>query len=247
FSASRLAYLRAMMPRSARAATVVATPSAHVAADVVDAFGVDPTRTIVVPHPIETARPDDGLVADVRRRHAGAGRLFVFPAITHPHKGHLRLLEALARHWPDTDDRLVLIGGEGAAEGEVRAAVERLGLGGRVVRPGRVPAAERDALLAAADLLVFPSEEEGFGAPVAEAMALGTPVVCSDIPALAEVSGGAAVLVGPEPEAIAAGMSEALRRSDELVTFGSRRVTSFSSAAAGHALATAYRTAAGRV
>lgn len=245
FSAGRLAYLRLMMPRSARAATVVATPSAHVAADVVDAFGVDPTRTMVVPHPIETAIPDECLVVDARRRYAGAGRLFVFPAITHPHKGHVRLLEAMAHHWPDTDDRLVLIGGEGAAEAEVRAAIDRLGLGQRVLRPGRVTATERDALVAAADLMVFPSEEEGFGAPVVEAMALGTPVVCSDIPALAEVSGEAAVLIGHEPGAIAAGIREALDRTEELITLARWRATAFSPEAAGSALATAYRRAAG--
>jgi alpha-1,3-rhamnosyl/mannosyltransferase len=245
FPAGRLAYLRAMMPRSARAASVVATPSAHVAADVVDAFGIDPARTIVVPHPIETPVPDELLVAEARRCHVGAGRLFVFPAITHPHKGHIRLLEAMAHHWPDRDDRLVLIGGEGAAEAAVRDAIDRLGLAGRVLRPGRVSAAERDALMAAADLMVFPSEEEGFGAPVVEAMALGTPVVCSDIPALAEVSGGATVLAGHEPDAIAAGMRTALERTEELIALGRWRATAFSPEAAGSALATAYRRATG--
>ena len=244
FSRGRLAYLRAMMPRSARAATVVATPSAHVAADVVDAFDIDAARTVVVPHPVEIPVPDPALVDEVRRRYAGAGRLFVFPAITHPHKGHLRLLEAIAHHWPDPDDRLVLIGGEGSEEPAVLGAIDRLGLGGRVVRPGRVAAPERDALLAAADLVVFPSEEEGFGAPVVEAMTLGTPVVCSDIPALAEVTGGAAVLTALDPEAIADGMRAALGRSADLVALGRWRAMAFSPEAAGAALATSYRQAA---
>ena len=245
FSAGRLAYLRAMMPRSARAASVIVTPSAHVAADVVDAFGIDPARTVVVPHPIEIPAPDAALVEEMRRRVGGSGRLFVFPAITHPHKGHVRLLEAMAHHWPDTDDRLVLIGGEGSEETAVRAAIERLGLGARVVRTGRVTASERDALIAAADLLVFPSEEEGFGAPVVEAMALGTPVVCTDIAALVEVAGGAAVLVGHDPAAIAAGMRDALCRAEELTALGRWRATAFSPEAAGAALALAYRRAAG--
>lgn len=245
FSAGRLAYLRAMMPRSARAASVIVTPSAHVAADVVDAFGIDPARTVVVPHPIEIPAPDAALVEEMRRRVGGSGRLFVFPAITHPHKGHVRLLEAMAHHWPDTDDRLVLIGGEGSEETAVRAAIDRLGLGARVVRTGRVTASERDALIAAADLLVFPSEEEGFGAPVVEAMALGTPVVCTDIAALVEVAGGAAVLVGHDPAAIAAGMRDALCRAEELTALGRWRATAFSPEAAGAALALAYRRAAG--
>ena len=56
-----------------------------------------------------------------------------------------------------------------------------------MVRTGRVDDNDRDGLIRLADALVFPSEYEGFGAPVVEAMALGTPVICSDQPALKEV------------------------------------------------------------
>ena len=79
--------------------------------------------------------------------------------------------------------------------------IERLELGRRVVRPGRVTDAHRDGLIALADALVFPSEYEGFGAPVVEAMALGTPVICSDQPALAEVVGDAGIVLPREAEA----------------------------------------------
>ena len=56
---------------------------------------------------------------------------------------------------------------------------------------------ELPALYRGADLFAFPSRHEGFGLPVLEAMAQGTPVVCADIPALVEVAGGAARLVAP--------------------------------------------------
>ena len=87
---------------------------------------------------------------------------------------------------------LVLLGGRGGADAERRRGrSSRVGVGDRVVRPGRVSAADRDGLIALAEALVFPSEYEGFGAPVLEAMALGTPSSCSDQAALPEVAGDA--------------------------------------------------------
>ena len=95
----------------------------------------------------------------------------------------------------------MLLGGRGLAEDEVVATIDRLGLGPRVIRPGRVPAADRDGLIAAAEALVFPSEYEGFGAPLLEAMAAGTPVVCSDRAAVPEVVGDAALVRPIDPDA----------------------------------------------
>ena len=76
--------------------------------------------------------------------------------------------------------------------------------------------------------LVYPSLYEGFGIPVLEAMACGTPVVTSRGGATEEVAGGAAVLVDPlDPVAIAAGIAEAERRRDELVARGLERARAF--------------------
>ena len=92
------------------------------------------------------------------------------------------------------------------------------GLERRVVRPGRVPAADRDGLIALAEALVFPSEYEGFGAPVVEAMALGTPVVCSDQAALAEVVGDAGIVLPRDVDAWAGALDEvAAATADALV------------------------------
>jgi glycosyltransferase involved in cell wall biosynthesis len=173
----------------------------------------------------------------------GSGRVLVFPAITHPHKGHLFLLEVMGRYWDDPDLRLVLLGGAGAADDEVTATIERLGLGHRVVRPGRVTDAHRDGLIALADALVFPSEYEGFGAPVVEAMALGTPVICSDEPALAEVVGDAGIVLPRDGEAWADALDVLTRRSAELRSAGRLRAASFTAERSGAGLAMAYRTA----
>jgi glycosyltransferase involved in cell wall biosynthesis len=87
---------------------------------------------------------------------------------------------------------------------------------------------ELAALLRGARCLVYPSLYEGFGLPVLEAMACGTPVVTSRGGATEEVAGGAAVLVDPhDPAAIAAGIEEAGRRRDELVAAGRDRAAAF--------------------
>jgi glycosyltransferase involved in cell wall biosynthesis len=87
------------------------------------------------------------------------------------------------------------------------AVIDRLGLRDAVVILGPVPDADLPALYTAAELLALPSLHEGFGLPVLEAMACGTPVVAADIPALAETAGGAALLVDPrDASALAAAM-----------------------------------------
>ncbi len=93
---------------------------------------------------------------------------------------------------------------------------------------GRIEDDELAALMRGARCLVFPSVYEGFGLPVLEAMACGTPVVTSRGGATEEVAGGAAVLVDPlDPESIAAGMAEAEARRRELVPLGLARAQEF--------------------
>lgn len=199
FSRQKLLWLRTVVPRSVARAAVVSVPSEFVRGTVVEAFGVDPDGVVVVPHGVEPV-PGTAVVPEeeIRRRYGLLGPYVVYPAITHPHKDHVTLLGAAARLAPAHPDlSVVLLGGAGSAHEAVARAVEELGLAGRVVRPGRVTAEDRDALVAHATVLAFPSRYEGFGAPVLEAMALGTPVVAADATALPEVTGGAAVLVAP--------------------------------------------------
>jgi glycosyltransferase involved in cell wall biosynthesis len=240
-------YLERTIPRSVRRAAVVAVPTEYVRTTVVDAYGVDPERVVVVPHGVEPSLGSDApSAAELRHRYGlGGGRLLVYPAITHPHKNHRFLLDLMARHWIDPDLRLVLLGGRGAADADVMADVARLGLEGRVVRPGRVPDAHRDGLLAAADALVFPSEYEGFGAPAVEAMALGAPVICSDQPALAEVVGDAGLVLPLASEAWADALDEVDARRTEMSAAGRRRAQAFTIDRSGAALAAAYELALG--
>lgn len=243
----KLQYLKAVVPRAARRAAIIAVPTDYVKETVTTAFGIEPNRVVVVPHGVE---PSLGLNApdetELRRIYGlGSGRVLVFPAMTHPHKGHRFLLDVLAGHWKDPELRLVLLGGAGSVEAEVTKSILGLGLEHQVIRTGRVPDAHRDGLISLASALVFPSEYEGFGAPVVEAMALGTPVICSDQLALVEVVGQAGLVLPLKSDAWADALDQLDARSAEMIAMGRQRATEFTSAKSGAALAAAYAAAAG--
>lgn len=129
-----------------------------------------------------------------------------------PRKNVVGLLEAFARvrrRLPDC--RLALAGPPMGDASVVARAIDRLDLAAHVSSLGSVPEGHLPSLYSAARLFVLPSLFEGFGLPIIEAMACGTPVVCASIPALAETAGDAAVLVDPrDPRALADAMVRAL-------------------------------------
>lgn len=175
----------------------------------------------------------------------GSRRFVVMPGITHPHKGHRFLLDVVANCWTDPDLRVVLLGAPGSADEDVNRRIAERGLHRRVVRVGRVSERDRDALIAEAEVLAFPTEYEGFGAPVLEAMALGTPVICSDQPAVAEVVGDAATVRPLRIDAWADALDETMRHRRALVTAGRERARRFTLPASGADLAAAYHRVAG--
>lgn len=248
FSRLKLAYLNTAMPRSARRARVVTVPSNYVKGTVVDAFGVDPARVVVVPHGYEPALLRERTpAAELRQRYGlGDGPVVVYPAMTAPHKNHRFLIELMQRSWTDPALRLVLIGGTGLADDAVTSAIAAAGpaVERRIVRAGRVSDADRNGLLAMAAALVFPSEYEGFGAPLIEAMALGTPVVCSDATCLPEVAGNAAIVCPLDLDAWADALDQVVQRRTELVAAGIERVAAYTARRSGQALLGAYELAA---
>ena len=116
------------------------------------------------------------------------------------------------------------------------------GVGGDARFLGFVPREELPALYAAATVFAYPSEVEGFGLPVAEAMAQGTPVVTSAGTATEEVAAGAAVLVDPfDVDSIAGGLVDAQRRHGELAAAGRRRAAELTWDATAQRTLDAYR------
>ena len=144
---------------------------------------------------------------------------------------------------PAADGSYVLTVGTLEPRKNVGAAVEAARLAGLELRVagasgwggvtrqgwvGEPSDAELATLMRGARCLVYPSLYEGFGVPIVEAMACGTPVVTSRGGATEEVAGGAAVLVDPrDPAAIAEGIAEADRRREELVRLGRARAAQF--------------------
>lgn len=150
-----------------------------------------------------------------------------------PRKNLPRLIEATAKLGVEL--RIAGARGWGGVEAE----------GSHVTWVGRPSDAELAVLLRGASCLAYPSLWEGFGIPVLEAMACGTPVVTSESSAMAEIAEGAAELVDPrDVDAIAAGIERALARSDELRAAGLERAARFTWRAAADAVVDSYRRAA---
>ncbi|MBN2624357.1 MAG: glycosyltransferase family 4 protein [Acidimicrobiales bacterium] len=195
FLPHKRAYLQRSIPRSVRAAASVVAPTQFVRQGLVDRFGVAPERVLIAPWGVEPASTDVS-VAQVQARYGLPRRWFVFPSFTWNHKNHGLLLRAFATVAArEHDVMLVLTGGEGPAEQAVVDQISRLGLRGRVRRTGLIPRRDVLAIVRGAVAMTFPSQYEGFGLPVLEAMSLGTPVVSSDAAALPEVVGGAGRVV----------------------------------------------------
>ena len=233
FTRTKLAYLGRRVPNAVRRATVVT------------AVGVDPSRVVVVRHGIEsTLGSSPTPEAELRRRFSiTTPRVLVYPAITHPHKNHEFLLRLMASAWSDPQLGIVFAGGAGLADDDVSRLVSELGLSSRVVRTGRVSPADRDGLIAMAEAVVFPSKFEGFGAPVLEAMAIGTPVIASDATALPEVIADGGIVRGLEANLWADALDVVRERRSELIAKGRARSANFSAAESARDLLGAYELA----
>jgi len=250
FSRVKRAYLRATVPTSVKRAVVVIVLTEFIRQDVVERIGIDPEKILLVPPGIDPPLPIDPAVALAARRRHGIGEapFFLYPAITYAHKNHVSLVRAFGRV-AAVDDRpkLVLTGGEADAEGALRTEISGLGLGDRVVRTGRVPRADLDALFSEARALTFPSLYEGFGIPVLEAMSRGVPVIASASAALPEVLGDAGVLVEPGDEVAWSDAMVRMLDDDEhraaMVARGSRRAARFTWSASAEAMLRAYEVA----
>jgi glycosyltransferase involved in cell wall biosynthesis len=240
FSRTKRAYLAAMIGRSVRQARMVAVPSQYVRESVIHAYGVAPTNVRVVPHGFEPdllkeITPE----AELRQRFAlGNGPVIVYPAVTHPHKNHRFLIDLLKTRWTDPDLRLVLTGASGAAERSIAAATDP-----RIRRLGRVSAADRNGLLKMAEAMVFPSQYEGFGAPLIEAMALGCPVIASDSTCIPTIVDKAGLVLPLSIDAWAGALDRVLRTRATMIAAGLRRAEAFTARTSGAALAGVYRAA----
>jgi glycosyltransferase involved in cell wall biosynthesis len=177
--------------------------------------GIDGDRLRFVPLGVETERASAEEVQRVRATYSLPERYLLFVGTVEPRKNLKGLIAALEHL--DDPPLLVVAGaaGWGDAGGEPHPGVQFLGF---------IPGEDLGGLYAGASVFCYPSTREGYGLPVLEAMAQGTPVVTSKGSATEEVAGDAAVLVDPlDPADIARGLDEAARRSADLSARGLAR------------------------
>lgn len=249
FGLAKRTYVRLSIPPSVRAARRVVTLTRWTQQEIISRLGVRPDRMVLISPGTEPPGPEPSAsrTDEVLGRYDLAGRrFFVYPAITYPHKNHVMLVGAFAELVESHPDAvLVLTGGPGPCDEEVRSASARAGTSARVRRPGRIPAADLDVLYRRAAALTFPSLYEGCGMPVLEAMMRGCPVLAANATALPEVVGGAGPLIDPDdPAAWSAAMRGALDDAawrDGLVDAGRRRAAQFEWVTAVKALEDLYR------
>lgn len=212
-------YLEWSTRRHTRLAVRVIADSEATRRDLIRQYGADPERVAVVyPGRDEalTRQDDPAHWTRVRARYGIPGDYLLYLGTLQPRKNLVRLLQAfaglLAAEPSAAGLSLVLAGGRGWHAAHVEHWIERLDLVGRVVLTGYVAETDKAALLSAALALVYPSLYEGFGLPLLEAMACGTPILTSNISSLPEVAGPAAVLVDPlSVESITEGMARLIR------------------------------------
>jgi glycosyltransferase involved in cell wall biosynthesis len=199
------------LERTLRVAARVIVPSEATRRDLVELYGVENERIATIPLGVDAdvfRPPNEDEVRGVRDRYRLDGPYLVFLGLD-PRKNLPALAEAVRRMPASSRPTLVLVGGrpwDPAGRNRVREALDSVPPGslGRVVLTGYVPDATKAALLGGADALVYPSLYEGFGLPVLEAMACGTPVIASNVAALPELVDGVGVLVDPsDPDELA--------------------------------------------
>ena len=195
-----LLYLKAMMPMFCARADAIVSVSQSTKADLIALYGVSPDQIHVVPEAAgkHFAPQTPERVAACRERYWLPDRYIVSVGTIEPRKNLSRLVDACSALFADRlIDGLVLVGARGWLYDDFFRHLEAFPWRERVILPGFVPDADLPAVYAGALLTVVPSLYEGFGLPVLEGMACGSPVCASNSSSIPEVCGHAARLFDP--------------------------------------------------
>jgi len=248
------AYRRMNYPHAARAANAIIINSHSLRGEVERYLKVDPRKLKLIYEAVDhdLFQPGDAGAARAQVASYGVTRPFIlFVSSLWEYKNCHGLLRAWALARADLPDHQLVIVGPGRDEkylARLHSIAGELGISGDLVFTGGVPLEETVRFYQAADAFVYPSLNETFGLPILEAMACGCPVVTSDISAMPETAGGAAVLADPEdPASIARAIVEAAGPGrDKLRDCGLKRAAEFTWGATAAATLDVYRESAER-
>lgn len=236
FLPNKLAYLYAkfMIGYAVHKAEIVFTVSENSKKDILKFYNIPEEKIVVVynavdPKFVHRQRENVEYLIDKYKLPKNK-KVIMYVGNLKPHKNLSRLLEAYANMNGREDTCLVLVGKAFDSE-DLTPQIKELGIEDSVVRTGIIVDNELVDFYNLADLFVFPSLYEGFGIPPLEAMACGTPVVCSDNSSLPEVVGDAAYTFNPyEVQQIKAAMEKVLcdeSLAESLIERGYRRAAMF--------------------
>ena len=234
-----------LVPRVARGARLVLTPSRATGRDVVEDLRLPPDLVVSIPYAAaEMFRPVLERPSDPRLDQP----YFLFVGTIEPRKNLVRLFDAFAAFSRDVPGiNLVLAGQRGWKCEDIYARAAQPDVAGRTIILDYVSEGSLPSLYSHAVACVYPSLFEGFGFPVVEAMACGTPVLTSSTTSLGEIGEGAALLVDPlDVNAIAAGLRALAQNGElreDLRKKGLVRAASFTWAETGRKTLAAYRQA----
>lgn len=202
---------------ASKAARTIITISKETKADLIRHLRIDPGRIVVIPLGVDSHfRPcSHEVVSRVRKILSLPEKYVLYLGTNNPHKnleGLIKAFAQIAENPCHSEVKLVIAGSWDDRYPQSKRVAEELGVKDRVLFLGLVEEADLPALYRGATLFAFPSLCEGFGLPVLEAMACGTPVACSNIPSLSELVGEAAILVNPlDLEDLASAMDQVLK------------------------------------
>ncbi|MFA6193389.1 MAG: glycosyltransferase family 1 protein [Parcubacteria group bacterium] len=192
---SDLFFLKTLIPRSIRRADKIITVSQSEKKNIIDFYKIPPEKIDCAYNGVDFERFSRAYSAEekenIRKKYTLPEKFLLYIGTLQPRKNIPSAIEALK----DLDMPLVLAGNRQARnfDPKIDEAIKKYNLQKSVIFPGWIDEDDKPALLQMAECFVFPSLYEGFGIPVIEAMAAGTPVVCSDIPVLREIGKNAAL------------------------------------------------------
>lgn len=222
------------MPHILKRSAAVVAVSESTKQDIVAAFGINPDKIHVVYNGYDESlfRVIENPQPTLDRYELQSGKYFLFVGSILKHKNISRLVQAFARL--ECEAKLVIAGvcKDVACLEEIKSTAAGLGLSAARLRYlDYVPDEDLPYLYSGARAFILPSLHEGFGVPIIEAMACGTPVITSNCSAMPEVAGGAALLIDPHSiESLTAAMGEILHNSGQvnaLRTAGIERARTF--------------------
>lgn len=194
-------FLRRTLKKSIRRADCIITDSEFSKKEILKYYNVPMEKISVVYCGVDTKRfkplENKETLEQVKEKYGIRGDYFLYLGTLEPRKNLVRLVQAYAKAKQGREDfpYLVLAGGKGWMYEEIFQTVKTLGLDKEIIFTGYVEDGEVPVLMGGAFAFCFPSMYEGFGMPVLEAMACGTPVLTSKDSSMEEIAGRAAVLV----------------------------------------------------